>query len=645
MLAIVNAIAITVAVPMPVAGIRLRVEDHLFDLAETVGVGALVAILVWVIARVLLAASPTARSRAFTFSYGVPALSFAANVALVRIVLGHFLELFATHGRDGWLEGPIFVFYLCLLGGLLAAAPYTALLFADHPRLRLAPAFLGACTMAAAQVPLRDDYEGVHCLAVWGAILLASSSLAPVALRLGHALWLRTSGRVALASLGLVAVGGLVVVPANAVRFELFRQPCALAPWVLASLRWPEPLLHASVTVPASPWFRDRAAVPPVPPREPPALPPDAVVVFITIDALRADVMANPDYDARFPTFAELKTDGVVFARASSAGAETVVSLSEMFASTYYSQQMWGDYGAGVTRFPFPNADPGVRFPELLSAHGVATGLFGPLAFFAGDFGMTRGFRQEVLLGHGKLGATGNESIAALLKTLEHATSGPLFLYTHLLEPHAPYPKRGHAVTDYERYLAAVQVTDGLVGRVEKVLSSKFGDRWALFVSADHGEAFGEHGTTTHAKTLYEELLHVPLLARSPRFPARTIEQRVGLIDMGPTILDLFGVATPGVFMGQSLVPLLAGGDATLTRPLLAEGRLRKALTEPDGLKVIDDPLRKVVQVYDLTNDPAETRNLFDVEPARSDIALATLRAFFGARTRRESGYVPPYAQ
>ena len=76
---------------------------------------------------------------------------------------------------------------------------------------------------------------------------------------------------------------------------------------------------------------------------------------------------------------------------------------------------------------------------------------------------------------------------------------------------------------------------------------------------------------------------------------------------------------------------------------MLAEGRLRRALTQADGLKVIDDTRRKVVEVYDLAADPGETRNLFDIEPARADPALATLRAFFAVHTRTGGGYETPY--
>jgi arylsulfatase A-like enzyme len=164
-----------------------------------------------------------------------------------------------------------------------------------------------------------------------------------------------------------------------------------------------------------------------------------------------------------------------------------------------------------------------------------------------------------------------------------------------------------------------------------------------LIVSSDHGEAFGDHQTYEHAKTLYDELVHVPLLVRSPVIAPRKIDDRVGLIDLGPTILDLFQVPTPATLHGESLVPLLLGRRATLTRPLLAEARLETSLTLPDGLKVIEDTRRKTVEVYDLATDPGETRNIFDSEPARSDWALASMRAFFAARTLTEKGYEPPY--
>jgi arylsulfatase A-like enzyme len=162
-------------------------------------------------------------------------------------------------------------------------------------------------------------------------------------------------------------------------------------------------------------------------------------------------------------------------------------------------------------------------------------------------------------------------------------------------------------------------------------------------VSADHGEAFGEHATFQHTKTLYDELVRVPLLVRGPGVAPRAIDTRVGLVDLGPTILDLFGVETPASFEGQSLVPLLKGGAPALDRPLVAEGRLRRAMYLPDGLKVIEDDRRKTVEVYDLGRDPGELDNLFDRDPGRSDAAVATLRAFFTAHRSTRAGYRPVY--
>jgi arylsulfatase A-like enzyme len=122
----------------------------------------------------------------------------------------------------------------------------------------------------------------------------------------------------------------------------------------------------------------------------------------------------------------------------------------------------------------------------------------------------------------------------------------------------------------------------------------------------------------------------------------RRIEQRVGLIDIGPTILDIFGAPTPGSYMGQSLVPLLRGGTQALDRPILAEGRLRRALYA-GSLKVIQDDRRKVVEAYDLASDPLELNDLYSTDSGRVEPALATLRAFFAAHEARAPGYETPY--
>jgi arylsulfatase A-like enzyme len=197
----------------------------------------------------------------------------------------------------------------------------------------------------------------------------------------------------------------------------------------------------------------------------------------------------------------------------------------------------------------------------------------------------------------------------------------------------------------FDRYLSEVAVVDTQLRRVLDMLADTGLDqRTVLIITADHGEAFGEHGNKTHGTTLYEEEIRVPLMIRTPsRFAAR-IDQLISLLDLGPTVLDLFNQATPGHYMGQSLKPFLVGETPKLTRPVASEGRLKQAMIFPDGIKVIYDTRKRTSEVYDLTRDPGEQDDLSDDEAIASE-PVARLRAFFEAHTLKRDGYEPPYVR
>jgi hypothetical protein len=629
-LAAFNAVAIAVAVPSP--GFWLRVEDHLYDASETLGMGAVLALAAFVLVRYV----PLSRR-------ALGALALAGCVALAYRVLGSYLTIVAQHVWDGRLATLAFVVMIVALGVAIAGAPILALEALERPIARALPIPFAVAVLIVDHIAWRDDYADAHGMLALGTLLFAGTVLAPHVERRGRALAKNARGRAVLAGLGLFAIFGLVHPPPVPVRFELFRQPAAIAPWTLATLVWPLPEPHAPVQIPDSPWLHDRSNAPAILPTSPRLLPEDAVIVLVTLDAIRADVAANPNYDVRFPTLARLKREGVVFTHASTPGAQTEVSMAALFSGRYASELPWKDAGSGWDFHPHPATDHFVRFPELLSEHGVTTVNESGIPFLTEGFGVVRGFREETRMLHKKSAESAFNLIHAMDDRLGRGNAGPLFICTHLTESHSPYGSGRPGDPDYQRYLTSIAYLDGRVGQVLKALQKGYGQRWALVVSSDHGEAFGQHQTTEHGKTLYEDLLHVPLIAMSPLFPAHTVDAPVGLIDLGPTFLDLFGIDTPATFNGQSLVPFLAGHTTPLTRPLIAEGRLRTSLTEPDGLKVIDDPRRKVVEVYDLAQDPGETRNLFDLEPARSDAALAKLRAFFAVHAWREPGYEAPY--
>jgi membrane-anchored protein YejM (alkaline phosphatase superfamily) len=333
----------------------------------------------------------------------------------------------------------------------------------------------------------------------------------------------------------------------------------------------------------------------------------------------------------------------MTFARVTSAGSQTSVALSTLFSGRYFSQLEWTSHGVGAMRFLYPAADGFPRFPELLAAKGVRTASFCSLNFLAGEYGVLRGFSEESIIPGGREHAHARQVIDPLLERLGRAGPEPLFAYAHMMEPHAPYDRGARKGSNRDRYESEIAVSDAEIGRVMKLLLQRFPDRAVLIVSSDHGEAFGEHGTFYHTKTVYEELLRVPLFIMGHRIAARRVDRHVGLVDLGPTILDVFGVETPGGFMGQSLVPLLAGMDKQLDRPILAEGRLRRALYMDSGLKIIEDARRKTVEAYDLSGDPDELKNLFDTDRDRVLPGLIALRRFFALHSLSKPGYETPY--
>lgn len=633
--ALTNAVAIAVTVPRS-GGIGLRAAHHAFDAAQTVGVGALLAVVLggWVaFARAPLWLSLTAYS--------------TLSTAVLGLVLGQNLERQATVAFEGRGFGAIFVAYVALTGLGIPAAHVIGALLSRYRYLRLIPVLGSIGGVVFNHLVLRDDYPDVHGAVGWAAATLMGTAVGPALIDSFRRRASRRARASFAAALFAVGCAGLLIPPPNRVRIELFRQPGAMGAWLLASTVWSLPKLSARARPPSQaprPTERvDRASLPPIPASYPPLASGPPVVVFLTIDAVRADIVDDARYEAGMPYIAQMKRRGAFFTRAISPGSQTAVSLTSVFSGRYFSELFWGMHGRGSARFAYAARDKSPRFPELLASRSVRSICSLSINFLASEFGVLRGCTDEIMVAEGRKHAPGEPVIAPLierLSTLDPAQ--PALFYAHLTEPHAPYDRGAATGTDRERYISEIGVADALVARVGRALGSRFPGRGFLILSSDHGEAFGEHGTYNHTKTLYEELLRVPLLVVGPGVRPRRIGERVSLIDLGPTILDIFGAPTPTSYEGQSLVPLLAGEDRRLDRPILAEGRLRRAFYWGD-LKVIEDDRRKVVEAYDLERDPRELVELFSTERARIEPALAAMRAFFDENRARAPGYRAPY--
>ena len=199
-------------------------------------------------------------------------------------------------------------------------------------------------------------------------------------------------------------------------------------------------------------------------------------------------------------------------------------------------------------------------------------------------------------------------------------------------------------------YDGEMNYLDHRLGELFQFLKSKgIQDETLIVVTADHGEGLGEHDHLGHRKALFEELVHVPLLIRYPRlFPAGSrVPYQVQLADLVPTFLDIAGVSVDKSRMNgfQSLRALPQQEIRPFT---VAENTAIKSL---DGVvaRMIRTRTHKYIwksseqhELYDLVNDPGETKNVSGEQPEIARHLHAQLeewqRAHAGQQTeKRES--------
>ncbi|HMR11639.1 MAG TPA: sulfatase, partial [Polyangiaceae bacterium] len=198
------------------------------------------------------------------------------------------------------------------------------------------------------------------------------------------------------------------------------------------------------------------------------------------------------------------------------------------------------------------------------------------------------------------------------------------FMYLHYMDPHDQYvthaesPNFGKTARD--RYDSEMFYTDLWIG---KLLAWCKEQPWwndtVVMVSADHGEAFGEHKMYRHAFELWNVLTHVPMMIKVPGVAPRRIETPRGNIDLAKTSLELAGVAPEGPLVSESLVAEIRGAEAK-PRPVLLD--LPADSNNPERRALISGDHKLLVygndwkfSLYDLKNDPGELKDLAKSEP------------------------------
>ncbi|MEO8502333.1 MAG: sulfatase [Acidobacteriota bacterium] len=407
--------------------------------------------------------------------------------------------------------------------------------------------------------------------------------------------------------------------------------------------------------------------------------PPRLIVVYL-LDALRADRVGHlrlqgagndPLRTVRSPTIDRLAREGLTFTVHHSVAPNTLPSTKSLF-----SGRTWRAGGGSMLPAELPT------LAELMHGAGYRTAIVSGNQNVSPTYGMVRGFdfdapgvkfpptdREPVFNDNA---ARAGRAAIEWIHSLGPGDRG--FLYVHVIHPHNPYfppPDLERLFTagiasrikgdtntlraldrgtkqatpaDRERvkglYAASLAYADReLGGLIEEATRNRAPGEVVVAVTADHGEELFEHGGVLHGYTLYEEMLHIPLVLWSPgRIAPQRVEKPTDTLDLFATLLDLANATPPAGSSGHSLLaPRPAAEDerprfaaASAVRGGIFAARwhtLKVALAPRSGLQWgmgggaghVRDP----EFVFDLAADPEELTNLAG-EP---NIDAAWLRA------------------
>jgi arylsulfatase len=432
-----------------------------------------------------------------------------------------------------------------------------------------------------------------------------------------------------------------------------------------------------------------------------PSAPPS--VVLVLIDALRADRLGAYGHDRpTSPEMDRLAARGVRFAHVSAPSSWTPPSMASILTSLTVGRHGLVEKGQGLP----PDL---TRLPARLRDAGYRTAAFTTNPWLKPSFGFSDGFDEYfdldrlglarrllgVQLKNWVLERAGRirippelvpeaaEVTQRGLRWMSENGDRPFFLYLHYMDVHSPYDavapfhgrfcsghetgvpdhileadfRRGRyagdeAVLDHvkELYDEEILATDASIGRLADGMREMGLDASTLLIiTADHGEEFYEHGGVMHGRTLYQEVVEVPLIAVAPAragLPPAIVEERVSTLDIFPTVLEMAGLPVPGGIAGLSLAGRLGGAPGAaagadrriVASQLFREGWAWTALFldgdkfirrrrippggpegAPVGLAEGAGIPEQLLELYHLGADPREAINAAEIEAERTE--------------------------
>jgi len=388
-------------------------------------------------------------------------------------------------------------------------------------------------------------------------------------------------------------------------------------------------------------------------------------VVLISIDTLRADHLGCYGYGKdTSPNSDALARDAALFVNTYAPSPWTLPSHVSLLTSLSCFR-----HGVNLDSATIDRSRP--TLADILRSNGFYCAAVTGGGFVGAVFGFSKGF-DLYTQSENSLIDSAAMTFDSAAKWIDENRDKDFFLFIHTYQPHGPYvppppydtmfldpdplwtmidvgnhiggPKGVFKeLPEKERrnivglYDGEIRSTDeSLVGPlVAKLKSLKIYDETMIVLTSDHGEEFFEHGSWEHGHALYDESLKVPLIIKFPnsKFRGKRVEPFVRLIDVMPTVMDVYGIGDEGFDLdGRSLMPVLKGREkkdrsalaylaaGVLSSPIpekmaITDGRSKIILNRPYGPEALGSFLfppapYAEVEAFDLAADPRERTNI-----------------------------------
>lgn len=367
-------------------------------------------------------------------------------------------------------------------------------------------------------------------------------------------------------------------------------------------------------------------------------------VILISVDTLRADRLSCYGYRGqRTPNIDAIAQGGTLFSQVSSPVPLTLPAHVSLLTSTY-------PFANGVKDNGEQLGPAAITLATVFKGRGYRTAAFVGGFVLDRRFGLARGFdvydspfQVHTVAGvdTGDIKRPAEEVVRAAMRWLEAPSTRPYFLFLHLYDLHTPYdPPPAWRARSGGGYAAEIGYVDESLGRFWKFLAQRrLLDQALVVFTSDHGEGLGDHGESTHGYFIYQSTLRVPLIFHWPaggRRLASEVSEPVSLVNVAPTILEFAGVPAPRQMQGRSQFSTARPDEGVYSESRYANTHFGCAVLRSlraGRYKYVEAPRP---ELYDLSRDPGESRNLYATTRALADSYRSRLRAF-GARFPRTS--------